>query len=57
MIVCMCNALGEAQVREATRAGSRRPACAYARLGCKPKCGQCLPFARQVMHDEVARAR
>ena len=56
MIVCVCNALGEAQVREAVRAGSKRPACAYARLGCKPVCGQCLPFARQVIRDEAARA-
>ncbi|HPU16939.1 MAG TPA: (2Fe-2S)-binding protein [Polymorphobacter sp.] len=55
MIVCVCNALGEAQVREAARAGSKRPACAYARLGCKPVCGQCLPFARQVIREESAR--
>ena len=56
VIVCVCNALGEAQVRAAARAGSKRPACAYARLGCKPVCGQCLPFARQVIRDETARA-
>jgi bacterioferritin-associated ferredoxin len=55
VIVCVCNALGEAQVRAATRAGSRQPACAYERLGCKPKCGMCLPFAKQIIHDEAAR--
>ena len=50
MIVCVCNALRENQVREAARATrSNCPVTAYARLGCKPKCGQCLPFAREVV--------
>jgi bacterioferritin-associated ferredoxin len=49
VIVCVCNALRENQVREAARASrSDCPVTAYARLGCKPKCGQCLPFAREV---------
>jgi bacterioferritin-associated ferredoxin len=55
VIVCVCNALGEAQVRAATRAGAQRPAHAYARLGCKVKCGMCLPFAREIIRDEAAR--
>ena len=25
----------------------------YARLGCKVKCGQCLPYARQVIEGEL----
>ena len=50
MIVCVCNALRENQVREAALATrSHCPVTAYARLGCKPKCGQCLPFAREVL--------
>jgi bacterioferritin-associated ferredoxin len=54
MIVCVCNALKETQVRDAARATrSDCPITAYAALGCKPKCGQCLPFAREV----VASAR
>ncbi len=53
MIVCVCNALRENQVRDAARATQSNCAItAFARLGCKPKCGQCLPFAREV----VARA-
>ena len=55
MIVCHCNALREAQVREAARAGSRGPECAYARLGCKPRCGRCLPFAAEVIAEESLR--
>lgn len=55
VIVCHCNALRESQVREAARAGSLLPRCAYARLGCRPRCGQCLPFAAEVIRDESAR--
>ena len=55
MIVCVCNALRENQVREAARAArSDCPVTAYARLGCKPKCGQCLPFAREVVAQASA---
>jgi bacterioferritin-associated ferredoxin len=28
------------------------PHAAYAQLGCKPKCGQCLPFAREVLERQ-----
>ncbi|WP_419816382.1 (2Fe-2S)-binding protein [Glacieibacterium sp.] len=53
MIVCFCNALKEAQLRAAARGGAGHPVEAYASLGCKPRCGQCLPFAREVMADEA----
>ena len=50
MIICVCNALKERDVREAARvAGKSCPKAAYAQLGCKPKCGQCLPFAREML--------
>jgi bacterioferritin-associated ferredoxin len=55
MIVCVCNAIREEQLRAATRQGARSPGSAYARLGCKTKCGTCLPFARQIIDDERAR--
>lgn len=56
MVVCVCNALREQQVREAARSGSRHPKCAYRKLGCQVQCGQCLPFAREVIHAERAAA-
>ena len=56
MIVCVCNAIREEQLRTATRHGASSPGSAYARLGCKAKCGTCLPFARQIIEDERARA-
>jgi bacterioferritin-associated ferredoxin len=52
VIVCVCNALRDRQVRAAGRAlQSTCPRTAYAHLGCKPKCGQCLPYAREVLSN------
>ncbi len=57
MIVCVCNALKERDVREAARvAGKSCPRAAYAQLGCKVKCGQCLPFAKEILTDVHASA-
>ncbi|QMW24508.1 (2Fe-2S)-binding protein [Sandaracinobacteroides saxicola] len=53
MIVCSCNALRERQVREVGRSGIRCEREAYRALGCRPQCGQCLPFARQLLRDEA----
>ncbi|WP_303812063.1 (2Fe-2S)-binding protein [Sandarakinorhabdus limnophila] len=52
MIVCVCNALKERDVREAARvAGKSCPKAAYAQLGCRVKCGQCLPFVKEILAD------
>ncbi len=56
MIVCVCNALKEQQVRDAARGGARTPARAYRSLGCQVKCGQCIPFARNIIGGERATA-
>jgi bacterioferritin-associated ferredoxin len=56
MIVCVCNAIREKDLREATR-GERERACdVYARLGRKPKCGQCLSFAQNIISLKAASA-
>ena len=54
MIVGVCNAIREEKVREAARTGARSVGQAYARLGCKVKCGSCLPFARALIEEERA---
>ncbi len=52
MYVCVCNALKARDVKHAARAaGKACPHAAYAQLGAKVKCGQCLPFAREVVTD------
>ena len=53
MIVCVCNAIRESDVRQAARDGASCPASAYGRFGRKPRCGQCFPFARQVIADSL----
>jgi bacterioferritin-associated ferredoxin len=54
MIVCVCNALGEKEVRAAARQGASCPNSAYAFHGRRPRCGQCFPFAREVIAAERA---
>ncbi len=57
MVVCVCNAIRESQLRDVARDGQLRCAkAAYAQLGRKPKCGQCLPFARNIISDVAATA-
>jgi bacterioferritin-associated ferredoxin len=53
MIVCVCNVIREEQLRTEARKGATTPARAYAQLGCKAKCGSCLPFARRVIDGEL----
>ncbi|MFS0738381.1 (2Fe-2S)-binding protein [Sphingomonas sp. 1P06PA] len=56
MVVCVCNAIREKDVRAAARQGARSPCSAYATLGMRPRCGQCVPFARQIIDSERAVA-
>ncbi|MCS6987725.1 MAG: (2Fe-2S)-binding protein [Sphingomonadaceae bacterium] len=51
MFVCICNALRERQLRELVRDGVRCEREAYARLGCRPRCGLCLPIARRIVRE------
>jgi len=56
MIVCVCNAIRENEVRAAARAGASCPTSAYRARGCKPRCGQCFSFAREIIAAELATA-
>ena len=56
MIVCVCNAIRETQVRQAARNGASCPSSAYAQCGRKARCGQCFSFARQIIAAERATA-
>lgn len=55
MIVCVCNALNEDEVREAARAGDRTPEAAYARFDCEVHCGCCLDFAQDIIDEELPK--
>jgi bacterioferritin-associated ferredoxin len=54
MIVCVCNAIRESDVRQAARDGASCPSSAYSRFGRKPRCGQCFSFAREVIASAQA---
>ena len=56
MIVCICNAIRESDVRQAARAGASCPTAAYRARGAKPRCGQCFAFAREIIASELAAA-
>lgn len=52
MVVCVCNAIREKDVRNAARQGAASPCSAYAALGRRPRCGQCVPYARAIIDAE-----
>ncbi len=56
MIVCVCNALAEDEVRGAAREGATCPHSAYAKLGCEAHCGACLTYAQEIIDDELGRS-
>lgn len=52
MIVCSCNAIREQELRLAARQGHGEVEAVYARLGCEVNCGQCVPFAQEIIEEE-----
>ncbi|MBO9711307.1 (2Fe-2S)-binding protein [Sphingomonas sp.] len=56
MVVCVCNAIRESEVRQAARDGAESACQAYSALGRRAKCGQCVPFAREIIAQERAAA-
>lgn len=56
MVVCVCNAIREHDVRQAARGGATSACQAYKSLGLGSKCGQCVPFAREIIREERAAA-
>lgn len=56
MIVCVCNAIRESDVRKAARDGASCPSSVYKQFGRKPRCGQCFSFARELIAAEGATA-
>lgn len=56
MIVCICNAIRETEIRQCARAGLCDVDQIYQTLGCQTKCRQCVPFAREIVEDETCAA-
>jgi len=55
MILCVCNALTEDEVRAAARRGAPCAEVAYRSLGCEAQCGTCLCYADEVIAEERAK--
>lgn len=51
MIVCLCNAFTDRQVRAAYPTAGCSAARVYRALGVKPKCGKCVPMVRQIVSE------
>lgn len=54
MIVCLCNALTEAQLGEAVAQGASRPREVYAACDCKAQCGTCTRLILAMIRDAKA---
>jgi bacterioferritin-associated ferredoxin len=54
MVVCICNAIREKDVREAARNGARSARCVFRQADRRPKCGQCVTFAESIIASEHA---
>lgn len=52
MYVCICNAIRETELRRVARNVAGDAEAAYAALGKRPNCGQCLQEADSVLFEE-----
>jgi bacterioferritin-associated ferredoxin len=51
MIVCVCNAITEDELREAVAEGAPTPELAFEKLGHEPQCGSCLCYAQEFIDE------
>ena len=56
MYVCICNALTDSEIAEASRLGARTVKEAYAVLGVEVNCGQCKCMAQDIINQNPAGA-
>lgn len=57
MYVCLCNALTDTMVKQASSAiGSTRPGQVYAACGCRLQCAQCVRGVARLLQDHACKA-
>ena len=55
MIVCICNVLSESACRAAAcNPECRTVGCVYRQLGCKVRCGKCVPMMAELFQEARA---
>jgi len=55
MVVCVCNAITEHELRDAADRDAGTPEAAYEKLGCEPQCGCCLGYAQEIIDEELGK--
>jgi bacterioferritin-associated ferredoxin len=55
MIVCLCNALTDRDVRDAAARGADRVALVYRECNCRPDCGKCAREVRDILRAPCPR--
>ena len=55
MIVCSCNVLTDAKIRDSvnSEACARTPGAVYRCLGCSPNCGRCMVMVKRIIHQAL----
>jgi len=51
MYVCICHGFNEKKVKQALSQGVCTAAGFFNCMGCKPQCGKCVPYVRQMVAD------
>jgi bacterioferritin-associated ferredoxin len=51
MYVCLCNGLTDRDLRPHTLGGRCSVSMVYQACGCRPQCGKCVPFVRQMLRE------
>jgi bacterioferritin-associated ferredoxin len=49
MFVCLCNGFTDRQVRQVSDNSGGSAAEVYRQLGCRPRCGKCVPMVRDMV--------
>ena len=53
MYICLCNGFTDGKVRMVARNGECSVAEVYRALGCKPQCGKCVPYVRDLIREQA----
>jgi bacterioferritin-associated ferredoxin len=53
MYVCICHGFTEKKVKQALSSGARTAAGVFNGLGCRPQCGKCVPYVRQMVSEHA----
>ncbi|MGE0258023.1 MAG: bacterioferritin-associated ferredoxin [Alphaproteobacteria bacterium] len=56
MYVCLCNGLSDRDLLPHARSGGHSVSMVYQACGCRPQCGKCVPFVRQMLREHAGDA-